>query len=206
MLMTALQSDGFFQVNLIRQEQARANELAAYRQMFGDGDVEREGAELDQEVATRQAAMQDVMRLYSGGFASLETPMNRFLAVSPANDTHPWLAKTFMEDTGIEPGSLEDMDVRRIASEMVDLDRSRPSGLSEREGSPRPSSDTLSVRGMLAIRERERRRDGTRRDGTRVHRRILMRKQKHKERVKRCRSSSLTLTNDDGGHHVTNVE
>lgn len=64
----------------------------------------------------------DALKLYSGSFASLSTPMDRFITMSPTQDAHPWLAKSAMNEAGIACGDLEALDARRLASEMVSAD------------------------------------------------------------------------------------
>lgn len=118
-----------------------------------DGDLDMG----DSEQATRRKASLDALKLYSGSFASCETPMSRFTTVSPAHDTHPWLAKHVMEESGIASGDLEALEIRKLASDMAAYvepleDDSQEASL----GSPHASSDTLSVSKFMGARTRRR--------------------------------------------------
>lgn len=102
-----------------------AVELATYRQIFGDMN-EMEDADFDvqdTDMSMRRKASVEALKLYTGALASLEAPMSRFMAMSPAHDTHPWLAKNTMKEAGIVCGDLETLDVRHLVSRSNTLAR-----------------------------------------------------------------------------------
>lgn len=153
---SCVQSDGYFQVNLIREERAREAERETYRQIYGDVDhlSDADFSPHDTDIALRRKASQDALRLYTGSIASLSTPMDRFLAMSPSQDTHPWLAKNLMAESGVPSGDLEGLDVRRLASELVSGEAGPHESGEASAGSPRPSSDTLSISRFMESKER----------------------------------------------------
>src|SRR4051794_27121609 len=62
------------------------------------------------------------LKLYIPTITSQDSPMCRFMAMSPTQDAHAWMAKRAMEESGIGYGDLEALDLRMLASEMVDKD------------------------------------------------------------------------------------
>ncbi|KAF2186149.1 hypothetical protein K469DRAFT_706808 [Zopfia rhizophila CBS 207.26] len=171
--------DGYFQVNLIREERARAFEQEMYRQVFGDIDG-LEDADFnieDGDIALRRTASLDALRLYHGSFASSQTPMNRFMTLSPAHDTHPWLARNAMDEAGIGHGDLETLDLRKLASEMVNSEEPPNTTQEASMGSLQPSSDTLSISRFKEIRN-------ARKEGPRTRKRIGIRKHNLVDRSK----------------------
>ncbi|KAF2732297.1 hypothetical protein EJ04DRAFT_525435 [Polyplosphaeria fusca] len=171
-------NDGYFQASLIREEQAVAAEQEMYRRIFGEiDDFSDEDIDLfDGNIALRRAASLEALKLYTGAFASSETPMNRFMTLSPAHDTHPWIARKVMDEAGIGIGDIETLELRQLASEMVDVAEVRDDTREASVGSIRPSSDTLSVSRFKALRE-------AKKEGTRVRKRIGIRRH-HVDRKK----------------------
>jgi hypothetical protein len=173
-LTSPLQNDRYFQINLILGERAMAGEQAIFQQMSGQlkelEDTDHEAMHEDGDMQ-RKASL-DALKLYTGAVASSETPMGRFVAMSPTHDTHPWMARRAMEETGIGYGDLETLDLRKLASDMLkaDVDVGLDDTRDATAGSPRPSSDTLSIPRLRAMRSA--------REGPRVRKRVGMRKQK----------------------------
>jgi len=169
-------------------------EQERYRHIFGDAE-EWEDVDLGipNPEATLEAASRDSLRLYHGHFASSATPMNRFMTISPANDTHPWLARDAMEEAGVNYGDLETMEVRQLASELMATEEIRTH---TRAGSPRPSSDTLSVSRFREMRKAKKR--------PRVRKSIVVRKRdtKHESLAESSQSvldgSTRVATSDNG--------
>jgi hypothetical protein len=180
--MNGAKEDGYYQINLIREERTIAKERAKFQQIFEHReDFHDAGFDpADAEIELRREASRDVLRLYKGSFASLATPMGRFMAMGPTHDTHSWMAKRTMEESGIDDGDLEALDLRKLASEMMHSDatgaftdtgeggRAHPTAATA--GSPQASSDTLTV---SQLREERRKRDTPR-----IRKRIGMRKHK----------------------------
>ena len=137
----------------------------------------------DGNVTLRRQASLDALKLYSGAFASSETPMNRFMAMSPSHDTHAWMARSVMDESGMGLGDLESVDLRKLASEMVNLGE-QPRGTREANaGSPRPSSDTLSWSRFNEVKN-------ARKEAARPRKRIGNRKQSVADRTKKSNSHS----------------
>jgi hypothetical protein len=142
-------------VNLIREERAMAAEMELYRQAFGDLD-DIEDTKLSDAMKEIEATGANTLALYAAPFASSEAPMKRFLAMGPTQDAHPWMAKAAMEEAGVSHGDLEALDLRRLASEIVDVRASEKDELEDGVGTPRPSSDTLSVSRFRELRQARR--------------------------------------------------
>lgn len=79
--------------------------------------------------------------------------MKRFMTVSPANDTQPWMAKDTMDSSGIESGDMGTIDLRRLAAEFVVPDDKLAKDV--QEGSPFSSSPTLSAQAYKIKRSKE---------------------------------------------------
>jgi hypothetical protein len=167
-------NDGYYQINLILEERAMAKERATFQQIFEHrddiDDADFDPAEADIEI--RREVSVDALKLYKGPFASLETPMGRFMAMGPTHDTHAWMAKVTMEESGVDCGDVEALDLRKLASEMV---HDHGPGLPDdtggaTAGSPQASSDTLTI---AQLREERRKRETPR-----IRKRIGMRKHK----------------------------
>ncbi|KAF2260918.1 hypothetical protein CC78DRAFT_383197 [Lojkania enalia] len=169
--------DNNFQVSLILKERAQVAEQEIFRRMFGDAnDFEAEQLGVSNEdMAPRHTAFWEALKLYSGSFASSETPMNRFIAMSPANDAQPWIAKEVMEENGIKVGDLETLDLRKLVSELIE-ESTREDIRESSTGSPRPSSDTLTTTRLKEIRN-------ARREGTRMRKRISVRRRNRKDNL-----------------------
>ncbi|ORY14079.1 hypothetical protein BCR34DRAFT_599489 [Clohesyomyces aquaticus] len=163
-------SDGYFQVNLIREEQAWESEQEAYRLIFGDiGDLEDADFDMrDGEISLRRVASLEALKLYSGSFASCATPMSRFLTMSTTHDTHPWLARDAMNESGINHGDLETLELRKLASEMMTSEEAHKDTGAASMGSPRASSDTLSASRFREVR-------AARREGARTSQSVRVR-------------------------------
>ncbi|KAF2119233.1 hypothetical protein BDV96DRAFT_595982 [Lophiotrema nucula] len=164
---------GQFQINLIREERALAAEEESYRCMFGDLD---ELEDADSEALIGGTAMQkksasEVLKLYVGRPACSETPMSRFMTMSPAQDAQPWTSKEVMHEVGIGLGDLETLDLRKLATEIAG-NGEPDNGVREASvGSPRPSSDTLSVSQLRDIRKVHRQDVARQEQQTRLRRR-----------------------------------
>lgn len=166
-------ADGYYQINLIRQERAAAREQETFRQMFEhreDGD----DADFDPDEAAveiRREESLEALRLYKGPLASSESPMGRFLAMGPTHDSQAWMAKATMEESGVDCGDLEALDLRKLASEMMeDGPAGQPEGTRQATtGSLQASSDTLTA---------QLQNDRRRRETTRIRKRIVMRRHK----------------------------
>lgn len=101
--------------------------------------------------------------------------MGRFVAMSPTSDTHSWMAKQTMEESGVGYGEMEALDLRTLMSELVNdqTDISMEDTAEATAGSPCPSSDTLSMRRLKEWRKA--------RKGPRVRRHIGMRRSRKRE-------------------------
>jgi len=161
-----------------------------YREAFGAIE-ELEDAELNfrDSYIGLQSGSDEVLELYHGHFASSATPMSRFTTISPANDTHPWLARDALEEAGIGYGDLETIEVRQLASELMAAEESITDGR-DSEGSPRPSSDTLSITQLRKMRSKKK--------GPRVRKRIMIRKRD----TKRVTGTRSTQAEADGSIKV----
>lgn len=173
-LIKVVKVDGYYQINLIREERALAKERETFQQIFkhrediddADFDPAEAGIEIRREVSL------EPLKLYKGPFASLESPMGRFVAMGPTHDTHAWMAKATMEETGVDCGDVEALGLRKLASEMID---DSPAGVAEDSqeataGSPQASSDTLTI---AQLRDERRKRETPR-----IRKRIGMRRHK----------------------------
>ncbi|KAF2647574.1 hypothetical protein K491DRAFT_685416 [Lophiostoma macrostomum CBS 122681] len=185
LLITHWKNDGYFQVNLIREERAMATEMALYRQVFGDQE-EVEDAKPSDAMRNIGDSYANTLALYTAPFASSEAPMSRFLSMGPTQDAHPWMAKATMEESGVSHGDLEALDLRRLASEMVDVKSAAKDEAQGSGGTPRPSSDTLSV---SRFRELTQIRRAGKTVGTRMKKKIGVRKTPSSQ----TKASSATL-------------
>ncbi|KAF1950625.1 hypothetical protein CC80DRAFT_496694 [Byssothecium circinans] len=127
----------------------------------------------DTNLAARREASLEALKLYSGSFASLCTPMDRFIASTPTQDVQPWLARHVSNDSAIARRDCwETLDATQLASELnanVEMDEVQEVC----PGSPRPSSDTLSVTRSLGSRN-----DGKEHGGARNRRKLRVRRQR----------------------------
>ena len=98
----------------------------------------------DANLADGRGASFDALKLNSGSFASLCTPMDRFVAEGPTQSAHAWLARIAAGDTA-GAGDVEELDVQGLASEMADVDAVLEDTQETNMGSPRASSDTYSL-------------------------------------------------------------
>ncbi|KAF2271764.1 uncharacterized protein EI97DRAFT_462559 [Westerdykella ornata] len=169
------QESNGYQISLIQQERALLYERESFAHCteFSAGKepkaVKTEIESRNEESQQRQRSL-DALKLYTGVVPSSESPMSRFMAMSPTNDTHSWMAKQVMEESGIGYGELEALELRKLASELVDNQANSPpeDTMQATVGSPCPSSDTLSMRQLIEWREA--------RKGARVRRHIGMRR------------------------------
>jgi hypothetical protein len=122
----------------------RAVEHETYRQLFGNYDhlSDEDFAAQEMDVSGRREASFDALKLYSGVFASLCTPMDRFVADSPTQDTHRWLARTRMDDEVVATGDDDELDMCEFASNMARVDPVPEDIKDAAMGSPRASSET----------------------------------------------------------------
>lgn len=180
---------------MIRKERASLVERETYRQLFGDP-KDLEDADFNLEVGDvpcQALAAGDVIKLYPGTLPSTDTPMARFMAMSPTHDAHPWLAKSAMEQSRIKIGDLESLDIRRFASELVRADCDAEIAQEGRIGSPLPSSETLSASLLREIRSKRKAKAGARAGGAagaRVRRRIAMKRARKEGDIKVPRSAA----------------
>jgi hypothetical protein len=160
--LTTIKDNRYYQVNAIKQEQARVSTQKTYRRIFGDLD-DLDAADLEAEkveLMTRRAAVKQVLELYTGSLCSLQTPMSRFMTMSPTHDTHLWMANDVLEQAGIGFGDLEALEIRKFAAEIMSLETPAGESQDANVGSPRPDSDTLSVSRCRGTNHKDRRQRG----------------------------------------------
>ncbi|KAF2005966.1 hypothetical protein P154DRAFT_530258 [Amniculicola lignicola CBS 123094] len=165
-----------FHVRLIQAERASVAERAMHQALFGNVAKEDESLEAGSEDLARCIEKSlNPLKLYTGTYSSSEMPLNRFLAISPSQDPHPWLAKTTLDECGISAGNLEAVHVRQTATQMVvDNDLGTQSS-PESMGTPRPSSDALpDAPSVSALREMR----AMRKDRARVRKRVGFRRRR----------------------------
>ena len=148
----------------MRGEDICAANLDAYRQLFSDCDrlfLGKDSAPRNVVLEGRRDAPFDA-KLYSQPSLLSHTPIQRFLAETPMESAHPWLATNASSD---ESGVLdaEKRDMQRLASEMMSVDEALDLPEEGDTGSARASSDAypLARRGDWA-RERMEQRGGAR--------------------------------------------
>ncbi|KAF2634425.1 hypothetical protein P280DRAFT_258704 [Massarina eburnea CBS 473.64] len=151
----------------------------------------------DADLAARREASLDALKLYTGSFVSLCTPMERFMASSTTEDVKPFLAKHAPHDSGVAfgdaaPGAVargnhwETLDATKTASDL----HGTTTNAETRDicpGSPRPSSDTLSLsryQTMYLESKTDRKENG----GTRSRRKLRMRRRNTVDRMKASKS------------------
>lgn len=161
------QANGLFRVSFMGSErEAQAEKHEGYRELFGgvDGLYDEDFPMPDAEMAARRKASIDALSLYSGAVPTLTTPMERFMAMTPTQDAHPWLARNTISASGMPASDLEALDASRLASEMASTEAGTGAeeGQMARAGSPRPSSDTLSVTRYLETRKERKDHSGAR--------------------------------------------
>lgn len=160
---------------MIRDERAQVVEQQMYREVFGViEELEDAASHFGDSYMSLHTGFDEVLELYHGHFASSASPMGRFTTISPANDSHPWLAREAMEEAGVGYGDLETIEVRKLASELVAAE-GESMRIRVNEGSPQPSSDTLSISELRKVR--------TTKKGPRVRKPIMLRKRGSKRPV-----------------------
>jgi hypothetical protein len=136
----------------MQHEDVRDAELEDHRQ--GNGDQNRQSNN-DSALQRVIAAVGGVSRiegleLHMHPRATCCTPMERFLAESPTQAPHAWLARIAMNDiesteSGEEDEDAEMLDARDYATEMAGDDVATRRVEETTVDSPRASSDTLSL-------------------------------------------------------------
>ncbi|KAF2683027.1 hypothetical protein K458DRAFT_419249 [Lentithecium fluviatile CBS 122367] len=180
--------------DLIPAEDLRAAKHDTYRQRFGDYDKlsDEDFSQNEVNLAARREASFDALKLYSGSFASPYTPMDRFIAASPTQEPHPWLARTALENVGVASGDSEEVDVQRLASEMTLVDPEPEGGPEAEIGSPRPSSDTYSLARCRETCLETTKEKKEQHRGTRNWKVVKMRKRKPTDRARKARNTPPT--------------
>ncbi|KAF2793477.1 hypothetical protein K505DRAFT_375323 [Melanomma pulvis-pyrius CBS 109.77] len=135
-------SGTYSQARLIREDISWTAEHESYRQIFGHFDDSEDGYSNmhDGDIALRRAASLDALKVYAGAFTPLEV------------DPYAQMAKEALDESHSRFGDLERQDLGQLVSELAHLEVTREDTRESSMGSPRPSSDTLSVSRHTEIR------------------------------------------------------
>jgi hypothetical protein len=147
-----MQNESVSKSHQMRHEDMVDLEHEGYRQDFGDPDCQSDNDLASQRVhvAAGSEATIEALELHPDLPATCYTPMERFLAESPMQAPHTWLARIAMNDMeGAEDNEdgddAEELDARRYATEMANDDAVTRLVEETIVDSPRASSGTLSL-------------------------------------------------------------